>query len=89
MRCGRASAIARRQNIVASAAVFGLTEGEATEIIDDVQAVVAAKWERDVRRQGATDADVAAIAPAFGNPGFEYEVAAPSRARDPRRRRDG
>ena len=77
MRCGRAGTIARRQNIVASAAVFGLTAAEGTEIIDDMRAAIASGWERDVRRHGATNADVAAIAAAFGNPGFEYEVDVP------------
>jgi serine/threonine-protein kinase HipA len=89
MRCGRAGTIARRQNIVASAAVFGLTSAEATETIDEMQAVVAANWERDVRRHGATDADVAAVAPAFGNPGFEYEVEVPIHPGVLRRRLDG
>lgn len=87
MRCGRAGTIARRQNIIASAAVFGLTAAEATEVIDELQAVIAANWERDVRRHGATDADVAAIASAFGNPGFEYEVDVPVHPRGLRRRR--
>lgn len=85
MRCGRAGTIARRQNLVASATVFGLTEAEATEIIDEMKAVIAANWERDVRRRGATDADVEAIAPAFLNPGFEYAVAGVAASRIRRR----
>ncbi len=74
MRCGPAGTIARRQNIVASSGAFGLSADEATSIIDTMQVVIASEWERDVRRYGATDTDVAAIASAFGNPGFEYDV---------------
>ena len=74
MRCGPAGTIARRQNIVSASAAFGLTRDEATAIVDRVQATVIAEWEGDVRRCGATSADVAAIAVAFGNPGFEYRV---------------
>jgi serine/threonine-protein kinase HipA len=88
MRCGRAGTMARRQNIVGSSAVFGLTVAEATEVVDELQAVITANWERDVRRCGALDGDVAAIASAFGNPGFEYEVDLPPAMRASRRSRD-
>ena len=74
MRCGPAGTVARRQNMVAASATFGLTPEEATAIIDDMKATVAVEWEGDVRRSGATVADVVAIASAFGSPGFEYDV---------------
>lgn len=77
MRCGRAGTIARRQNILASSGVFGLSAEEATAIIDAMQATVATEWEGDVRRHGGTNGDVAAISAAFGNPGFEYDVEFP------------
>lgn len=87
MRCGPAGTVARRRNIVASSGAFGLTAEEATSIIDTMQAVIATDWEREVRRHGATDAHVAAIAPAFGNPGFEYDVDVPDGPAGPRRHR--
>lgn len=87
MRTGRAGTIARRQNIVASSGVFGLSAEEGTAIIDAMQATIAAEWEGDVRRQGAKTGDVAAIAAAFGNPGFEYDVDVPIHPAVLRRRR--
>lgn len=74
MRCGPGGTIARRQNLVAASEAFGLTRQEATAITDALQTTVTSNWERDVRRYGATEADIERIAPAFGNPGFEYDV---------------
>lgn len=87
MRCGPAGTVARRQNMVAASGTFGLTRDEATAIVDHMQAMVTAGWEGDVRRCGATVADVAAIAAAFGNPGFEYDVPLDASAAVTRRRR--
>jgi len=56
-------------------------------MVDTVTAATASAWERDVRRFGATDVDVSAIAPAFGNPGFKYEVDVPVSPTVIRRRR--
>ena len=77
MRCGPARTIARRQNIVASSGRFALSGDEADAIIGRTQATVAGEWDRDVRHHGATTADLAAIAPAFGNPAFERAIDVP------------
>ena len=87
MRCGRAGTTARRQNLLSASDVFGLTRDDAAGIIDAMQVTVACEWESDVRRTGGTDADVAAIAPAFGNPGFEFDVVMPASPGAARRRR--
>ena len=56
-------------------------------MVDTMTAAIASAWEADVRRFGATDVDVSAIAPAFGNPRFKDEVEVPVSPTVIRRRR--
>jgi serine/threonine-protein kinase HipA len=74
MTCGRLGRRARRANLLSAAARFDLSTDEASAIIDRMVSVVRSEWEGEVRRQGGTNAECAAIAPAFVHEGFEYEV---------------
>jgi serine/threonine-protein kinase HipA len=74
MICGRLGRRARRANLLSAATRFDLSAEDANRIIDRMVNVARAEWESEVRRQGGTDADCAAIAPAFVHEGFEYEV---------------
>ena len=73
MICGRLGRRARRANLLSAATRFGLSAEDANAVIDRMVNVVRAEWEGEVRRQGGTDADCAAVAPAFVHEGFEYE----------------
>ncbi|MHB0949660.1 MAG: hypothetical protein ACYC4J_11445 [Gemmatimonadaceae bacterium] len=74
MICGRLGRRARRANLLSAASRFDLSDEDANAIIDRMVDVVRGEWEGEVRRDGGTDADCAAIAPAFVHEGFEYEV---------------
>lgn len=74
LMCGRYGRIARRANLVSFAPRFGLSVEEANAAIDRMARIVRAEWEGEVRRHGGTDADIAAVAPAFVDEGFEYTV---------------
>jgi len=75
MECGRGSRRASRANLLTGAPRFGLTADEAAREIDRLKGIVSREWAAEVRRHGGTDADCAAIAPAFVDEGFEYAVA--------------
>lgn len=74
MTCGRFGRRARRANLLSATVRFGLSADDANAIIDHTRSVVRAEWEGEVRRQGGTAADCAAIAPAFVHEGFEHEI---------------
>ena len=70
---GRRGRWANRANLLSECGRFGFGEREAGKVIDRMKAVVARRWGALVTRHGGTAKDLAAIAPAFDYPGFEYE----------------
>ena len=74
MVCGRLGRRARRVNLLSAAPRFDFRVDDANALIDQMVQVVRTEWEWQVRRQGGTEADCAAIAPAFVPEGFEYQV---------------
>jgi serine/threonine-protein kinase HipA len=73
MTCGTFNRYANRSNLLSQHAQFKLPREQATAIIDQVQQVVAARWEAVLHQQGATQADCTAVAAAFNYPGFELD----------------
>lgn len=74
MVAGPHGRLARRVNLIAGAPQFGLSTSEAEAIVDQMTDTVRASWERALRHQGATSADIAQVAPAFLNEGFWYDI---------------
>jgi serine/threonine-protein kinase HipA len=72
--CGQHGRAARRANLISHAHRFALSRDDALAIIDAMKEIVSAGWEDELRRQGGTDADAAAIATAFVDEGFEYPL---------------
>jgi serine/threonine-protein kinase HipA len=72
--CGRTGTRATRQNLLSASPRFGLAPEEASGLIDGMAEIVRRYWRPDVLAQGGTEADCAAIEPAFVHAGFEYEI---------------
>ncbi len=72
MQIGSHGVAATRKNLLSVARRFDFSAEEATAEIDRIQDCVQRHWEQEVRKHGGTEADVAAVAPAFDYPGFEY-----------------
>lgn len=73
LEVGRQGRWANRGNLLSECERFGFPEAEAQALIDELKKLVQARWQQLVSAQGGTAADLAAIAPAFDYPGFEYE----------------
>lgn len=73
MQIGERGVAATRANLLTVAVRFDFTVPDAAAEIDRIKDCVRTHWEREVRKHGAVDADVATIASAFDYPGFEYE----------------
>lgn len=73
MTCGAFNRYANRTNLLSRHAQFKLSREHAVAIVDQVQQIVAARWESALRRQGAKQADCDAVAGAFNYPGFELD----------------
>lgn len=74
LECGPFGRMARRDNLIAGAGRFGLEQAAAGAIIDKLRRVVARHWRAEVLRHGGSEADCAAIEPAFMYPGFGYRT---------------
>lgn len=74
MICGVRGRAATRANLTSQVQRFALTPEEANAIIDDMKATVGGEWENELRRQGGSETDAAAIHHAFNYPGFEYDA---------------
>lgn len=72
--CGPAGRYANRTNIIAGHGRFLLDREEATSIIDDITATVAAQWRPVMRREGLSEADCERIASSFNYDGLTYEL---------------
>jgi serine/threonine-protein kinase HipA len=72
--CGRHGRAACRDNLLSSAARFGLTREQADAVIDRTAAVIRSHWRSAVFAQGGTERDCEQIASAFLHEGFDYPI---------------
>jgi serine/threonine-protein kinase HipA len=70
MTAGDLGRWANARNLVSQAQRFLISPPEATRIIDDLEALVRARWYGTARASGVSEADCAALAGAFAYPGF-------------------
>jgi serine/threonine-protein kinase HipA len=77
MRVGRWNRRATRANLLSQCGYFLLSEEDAGRIVDDMKAVVEARWRAHLSAAGVSRPDTDRVAPAFVPPGFEH---APPRA---------
>ncbi len=70
MAAGDLGRWANARNLVSQAPRFLLTPGGASRIVDDMEALVRARWYELARAGGVSEADCATIAGAFAYPGF-------------------
>ena len=73
MTCGSFNRYANRANLLSQHAQFKLSLAQATDIVNQIQQVVTARWHAALRQQGATPADCDTLAGAFNYPGFELD----------------
>jgi serine/threonine-protein kinase HipA len=72
LEVGRQGRRASRGNLLSECVRFGFTGTQANQLIDQMKALVAQRWQEVVKAHGGSEADLAAIALAFEYPGFEY-----------------
>jgi serine/threonine-protein kinase HipA len=65
---------ASAQNLVSQCARFLLTPAEAGKLIDDMEAIVRARWYELSRREGVSERDCEAISRAFAYEGFRVRT---------------
>jgi serine/threonine-protein kinase HipA len=70
MECGDAGRFANAGNLLSQSARFLLERGQATAMIDAMEAQVRGTWHATARAAGVSERDCDAIAPAFSYPGF-------------------
>ena len=70
MACGPAGRLANRNNLIAAAGRFLLSEEEATQIFDRTSETVRLRWEQTLRQCGVSEKDCRTIAPAFLHAGL-------------------
>lgn len=74
LKCGVFGTRATRQNLLSASPRFGLAREAAEAVIDEMVGVVRRYWRAEVFALGGTDADCAAVEPAFVHGGFEFVV---------------
>lgn len=74
MECGDAGRFANAGNLLSQSARFLLEPGEATAMIDAMEAQVRGTWYATARAAGVTERDCEAIARAFVYPGFRQSA---------------
>ena len=72
LEVGQQGRWANRGNLLSECRRFGFSPEDAGQVIDQMKTLVLGRWQLVVRANGGTEADLAAIAPAFDYPGFEY-----------------
>ena len=70
LECGDAGRFANASNLLSQSARFLLESGEATAMIDAMEAQVRGTWYATARAAGVSERDCEAIARAFAYPGF-------------------
>jgi serine/threonine-protein kinase HipA len=73
LECGDAGRFANASNLLSQSARFLLEPGEATALIDAMQAQVRGTWYATARAAGVSERDCERIAPAFAYPGFRQQ----------------
>ncbi|MGH8287078.1 MAG: type II toxin-antitoxin system HipA family toxin, partial [Steroidobacteraceae bacterium] len=73
LEAGTYNRYANRENLLSACARFRLSREEANAIIDEMKAIVGARWRGLAQKAGASKADCRTIEPAFNYPGFEYD----------------
>jgi serine/threonine-protein kinase HipA len=74
MSCGLHGRIARRDNLITAAGRFLLAPEEAAKIVDRMVETVRAEWEPSLRRAGASERDLDALASARLYQGFFFPI---------------
>lgn len=72
LSCGDRGRIANAENLLSQCGRFLLTREAAARILDDMEALVRARWYEIARREGVSERDCQRIAEAFAYPGFRY-----------------
>ncbi len=73
MTCGSFNRYANKTNLLSQHAQFKLAREQASEIVGQMQHLVATRWETVLRQQGATQVECHKVAAAFIYPGFELD----------------
>ena len=73
MECGDAGRLANASNLLSQSARFLLEPGQATAVIDAMEAQVRGNWYGTGRAAGVCERDCDAIARAFAYPGFRQD----------------
>jgi serine/threonine-protein kinase HipA len=71
--CGERGRVATAANLISQAPRFAFTRDDARHLIDELHAVVAARWRGYVLERGGSPRDVDAIESAFNYPGFHFD----------------
>jgi serine/threonine-protein kinase HipA len=74
MICGNYGRRARRGNLLSGCLQFGIEHDVADQHITEVQKTVDRDWQAMIQQCGGTARDCIAVASAFNDEGFEYEV---------------
>jgi serine/threonine-protein kinase HipA len=72
MTVGEGGRRANRKNLMSAAERFALSQEEAAQIVDEMLAVVAARWNDQVKMNGASAGECTLISSAFLPEGFEF-----------------
>jgi len=70
LECGDAGRLANASNLLSQSARFLLKRGEATALVDAMEAQVSGTWYATARAAGVSEQDCERIASAFAYPGF-------------------
>jgi serine/threonine-protein kinase HipA len=73
MECGDAGRLANAANLLSQSARFLLDWGDATSLIDTMEARVSGKWYETARAASVSERDCERIASAFVYPGFRQQ----------------
>lgn len=74
MACGPAGRLANKNNLIAAAGRFLLSEEEAMQLFERVSQTVRLRWEETLRQCGVSDKDCRTIAPAFLHAGLFHDL---------------
>lgn len=72
LNCGDRGRVASADNLLSQCGRFLLAGDSAARILDDMEALVRARWYEVARREGVSERDCERIAGAFAYPGFRY-----------------
>ena len=76
LECGDMGRYAHAENLLSQSTRFLLKPDEARAILDEVERIVKKRWYEIARREGVSEKDCEAIAPAFAYKGFRLPIEA-------------